>query len=98
LGSKRKALERWSETTERQLFEALRSQAENSTGNNRADSVNDPKARREVVDPDTGRKEIRYIAKRSFIRDFAAPVRHVLRFSDGKRALWGAPYSYRPEA
>jgi hypothetical protein len=82
---------------EAQLLQALREQAENPTGDNRADSVNDPRARRVVVDPDTGQRVTHYIAKRSFIRDFAAPVRHVLRISDGKRAIWGAPYSYKPE-
>jgi hypothetical protein len=83
---------------EAKLLEALREQAERPTGDNRADSVFDPKAKRVHIDPDTGAKQISYLAKNSFVKDFARPGLRVLRFSDGKKALWGAPYSYRPEA
>jgi hypothetical protein len=83
---------------EAKLFEALREQAENPTGDNRADSVNDPKARRVTVDPDTGQRVITYKARRSFIRDFAAPVRHVLRLMDPNKGvvLYGPPFPRMP--
>jgi hypothetical protein len=48
----------------------------------RPPECHDPKARRVVIDPDTGQRVITYKARKSFIRDFAAPVRHVLRLMD----------------
>jgi hypothetical protein len=82
------------ETMEKQLFDALREQAARPTGDNRADSVFDPKARRVVVDPDTGQRVTTFIAKNSFIKNFAArPLR--VRFVDHKtgRVMAGPPWS-----
>jgi hypothetical protein len=83
---------------EAQLFEALREQAARPTGDNRADSVNDPRARRVHIDPDTGAKEIHYVARKSFIADYAAPVRRVLRIQDPNsgRVLFGPAYPTMP--
>ncbi len=40
---------------------------------NMADSVDDPRARRERVDPETNQRKIEWYAKRSFIADIAPP-------------------------
>jgi hypothetical protein len=83
---------------EKQLFDALRKEAETPTGDNRADSVNDPKARREIVDPDTGRRTIQYFAKNSFIKDFVRPALRVLRLMDPVKGivLHGPPFDRVP--
>jgi hypothetical protein len=58
---------------EQKLFEALREQAANPTGDNLPETVDDPRARREVYDDDTGRKVIVYKAKQSFIKQLSRP-------------------------
>jgi hypothetical protein len=62
---------------ERQLFSALREQAVQPSGDNRADSAWDPAAARVTRDPTTGQTTISYHAKHSFIRELNRPGRVV---------------------
>jgi hypothetical protein len=79
---------------EGQLFEALSNEAEEPSFENLPDSVADSRARREVTDPDTGRRVIEFRAKRSFIADLNDAPRFVQRFiGKDHRVLWGEPFS-----
>jgi hypothetical protein len=59
---------------EEQLLQALREQAERPTGDNVPQTVDDPRAKREVFDDSLGRKVTVYKARRSFIHDFTRPA------------------------
>src|SRR5208337_3689912 len=59
------------------LMAALADEAANPSYENRPDSVNDPRSRREVIDPETNARKIEYSAKRSFIEDLSRPGRRV---------------------
>jgi hypothetical protein len=83
---------------EKQLFDALRKEAEEPTGDNLPEDVNDPRAKREVFDDSLGRKVITYKAKNSFIRNFVRPAHRVLRFIDPGKGivLYGPPFDKVP--
>jgi hypothetical protein len=83
---------------EAKLSDALRQEANNPSYENLPDSVNDPRAKRETFADDSGRKVVTFHAKKSFIRDFAAPVQRVLRLQDPNRGvvLYGPPYPRMP--
>jgi hypothetical protein len=82
---------------ERQLLEALDKESETPTGDNRPDSVDDPRARREKVDA-MGLKTVEYHAKRSFIADLNRAGRKVRRLIDPRdgRVLIGENWSRPP--
>jgi hypothetical protein len=82
---------------EQQLFEALRKEAEQPTGDNLPESPDDPRARREVRD-DSGRVAIIYKAKNSFIKGMGRPGMRVLRFCNPKtgQVLFGPPFPVMP--
>jgi hypothetical protein len=85
---------------EQKLFEALQQQAQTPTGDNRADSVYDPKARRVLVDPDTGQRVTTFVAKTSFIKDFAGRGQRVRDFlaRDGVNRMTLDGRLVRPQA
>ncbi len=65
---------------------------------NMADSLDDPRSKRETIDPDTNQRRIEYYAKRSFIEDLSRKGRRVLRIIDPVRGtvLSGPPFSRVP--
>jgi hypothetical protein len=83
---------------EGKLFEALRKEAEEPTGDNLPESPNDPKAKREIFDDSLGRKVTTYKAKRSFIHDYCRPALRVVRLVDPKKGIviWGQPFDRVP--
>jgi hypothetical protein len=78
---------------EKQLFDALRKEAENPSGDNLPETVDDPRARREVYDDDTGRKVIVYKAKQSFIKQLSRPGLRAFFYTPdtvlGRNLNWG---------
>jgi hypothetical protein len=54
---------------EKQLFDALREQADRPTGDARPDSADHPRAKRIVTDPLSGARTVSYHARTSFIKD-----------------------------
>jgi hypothetical protein len=73
-------------------------EAERPSFENLADSVDDPRAMRETVDPLTGQRKIEYFAKESFIKALSRPGQRVLRIADPGtgRVLFGPSYDYAP--
>jgi hypothetical protein len=83
---------------EQKLFEALAKEAEQPSGDNLPENPDDPRARREIRDDDSGRLTIVYKARNSFIRNMGRPGMKVVRFTDGKgKVIWGAPYPTQPD-
>jgi hypothetical protein len=62
------------------LIEAALKEGDLPTEENLADSVDDPRAKRERIDPTTGLRTINSYAKRSFIADMSRRGRKVQRF------------------
>jgi len=77
---------------------AAAAEADRPSFDNRADSVDDPRARRERLDPETGARTIEWIAKRSFISDIARPGLRVQRITDpvSGRVLMGPQFAKAP--
>jgi flagellum-specific peptidoglycan hydrolase FlgJ len=81
---------------EAQLFEALSNEAENPSSDNLPETIADSRAKREVIDPETGLKTIEYRAKNSFIREMSRPARRVLRFIGKDNAVLFGPAWSKP--
>jgi hypothetical protein len=79
---------------EEKLFEALRQQAEEPTGDNVPQSPWDPKARREVFDDSLQRKIVTYVAKESFIKAMNRPGMRAFFYTPdtvlGRKINWGS--------
>jgi len=77
---------------------AAASEADRPSFDNRPDSVDDPRARRERADPETGARTIEWIAKRSFISDLSRPGLRVARLLDpvSGRVLYGRAFEKAP--
>jgi hypothetical protein len=82
---------------EEKLFEALRQQAAEPTGDNLPENPDDPRARREVRD-DSGRVTVVYKAKNSFIKYMPSHAQRVLRLMNPKtgQVLFGPPFPMMP--
>src|SRR5271165_5405072 len=80
------------------LLDALAAEEANPSYENRPDSVDDPRARRETFDPDSNARKIEYSAKTSFIKDLSREGRRVLRLMNPNTGavLLGGPFSKAP--
>ena len=63
-------------------------------------TVDDPRARVERVDADTGHRQIEWQAQQSFIKQMNHPAQRVMRFCDPRtqNVLWGKPFDRLPNA
>jgi hypothetical protein len=80
---------------EKQLLEALEQEAETPSGDNLAETPDDPRAMRNREDSATGQRITEFFAKRLFIADMNRKGRRVLRIIDPRSGsvIWGAPFS-----
>jgi hypothetical protein len=84
---------------EKRLIEAAIAEGISPSGSNRADSVYDPGAVRDRIDPATGQRFVEFFAKRSFIADMSRPavrvkIRNPLDFREmrlGDRMMTQSP-------
>jgi hypothetical protein len=60
------------------LFEAVKSEAENPTGDNLPQSPDDPRAKRIIFDDSLGRSVVTYKARESFIKGLSRPARRII--------------------
>jgi hypothetical protein len=82
---------------EQMLFDAVQREAEQPSGSNVAETVDDPRARREITD-DAGVKKVTWAAKESFIKSLNRSGRRVARIIDPVkgRVILGAPFPHTP--
>jgi hypothetical protein len=74
------------------LSDSIR-ESRSPSGSNLPDTVADPRAVRNVIDHETGRRETRYFARTSFIKALTRPGGIVQRVTDGAgRVLLGKPF------
>ena len=78
---------------EKLLFEALEAEAEAPTGDNMPETLDDPRAKLERMDSDTGERRIEWRAKRSFIHDLSRPGRKVSMFLTNRGPVIMTPRS-----
>jgi hypothetical protein len=69
---------------EKLLFEALEAEAEKPTGDNMPETLDDPRAKIERRDDDTGERRIEWRAKRSFIADLSREPKRVASFQTNR--------------
>jgi hypothetical protein len=83
---------------EGKLFDALKEQAEQPSGDNLPESPDDPRARREVFDDSLQRKITVYKAKNSFIKYMPSHAQRVLRLMNPKtgQIYFGPPFDKVP--
>jgi hypothetical protein len=84
---------------EKQLLEALAAEGKTPSGDNMAETPDDPRAKRERMDSATGQRKTEWLARTSFIAQMSRPGRRVLRIFDptNERVLFGPPFpSSRP--
>jgi hypothetical protein len=79
---------------EKELFSALSDEAASPSGSNLPQTVDDPRAKREVTDS-MGTKTVNWAAKEHYIKGMSRPARRVARIVDPTRgiAIWGQPFS-----
>jgi hypothetical protein len=75
---------------EEMLLEALAAEAATPSGDNLPENVNDPRAKREVLDDSTGARTVTFHAKRSFIHGLSRPGRRVAML--GPRRVGGVMF------
>jgi hypothetical protein len=76
------------------------SEAKRPSFDNLPETLDDPRAKLETINPDTGERRIEWRAKRSFIADMSMAPKTVVRIVDPRtqNVLFGAPFDKMPKA